>query len=127
MTDRSETRRQEDRDALDYFSEIMRWIRRGPRILIASFSLLAGTASTAAWLGAKASSPAQRIARLEIRVDSGFAATESKIVDLRSRQIVADSMRVSIEEKVDLLLRMGCRQIQQSELIRACDRVGARR
>lgn len=118
-------RRRADQDLADYAVTTLAWVRRGPRILVLLFGLSSGAAAVAAWLGAQSASPAQRIARVEHRVDSGFLAIDSAMSGLRTQAALLRAERGAIDEKLDLLLRLGCPTISRADLIKACRDQGA--
>lgn len=108
-------------------SQLMAWVRHWKLIAALVVGAVSGAAGLASWLGAQNSGPGLRITRLEAEVDSGFA-----VHDTLFKQQAADlaGVRAAItlyDDRIDLLLRMNCRQIREADLIRACDRQGARR
>lgn len=110
-----------ERTAEDKMDSVLSWIKRGPRILVAAFAFMSGAAGVAAWLGAQASSPSQRIGRLELRVDTGFMMLDT----LESRLQRSSFIAAQQTEKLDLLLRLGCPTITRADLIRDCRELGA--
>lgn len=116
--DRITTRRSTDRETIGYLADLANWIRRGPKVLVLGFGFMSGAAAVASWLGAQSSSPSQRIGKLEIKVDSGFHSINKELTDMRN-------VKTQTDEKLDLLLRIGCPTITRADLITACRVQGA--
>jgi hypothetical protein len=125
--ERHELRREEDRDTVEYVESTIAWVRKGPRILVGITAFLAGIAATGSWFGARASSPGQRITRLEARTDSAFRALDTKIGLTAAAHEEMEQKSLTRDEKIDLLLRMGCPNIRRADLIVACREQGAMR
>jgi hypothetical protein len=110
----------------------MLWVMRHWKLVATVVvSAVMGAASVSAWLGAQSSSPGQRTTRLETKVDLGLSAVNLRVDTLLERLARADSLRAQrdhdSDERMDLLLRLGCRQMKESDLQRQCDRQGVRR
>jgi hypothetical protein len=122
MTDepRIEQRREEDRMMLSALS----WVKRGPRVLVAAFAFMSGVAGAASWFGAQSSSPGKRITNLEGRVDSGFKQYDDRFTILEAERLRDAQARVAFDQKLDLLLRLGCPTITRADLIRECREQG---
>src|SRR3970040_2604784 len=95
---RSETRREDDKIMLSALG----WVRRGPRVLVAAFAFMSGVAGAASWFGAQASSPSQRINKIEFRVDSGFKSYDNRFVVLEAERLRDAQARIAFDPKLDL-------------------------
>ena len=116
--------------------DIWRWLRHWKAAVGLLSGIFLGAAAVGSWLGATQSSPGARIRQVEHKVDSGFAHFDTSFVQLGTRiattsaalqsRVDSNSLRFSRnEEKLNFLLRLGCRQIKEAaDLNRACDQRG---
>jgi len=126
--ERAQGRRREDELVADVARGLVglaRWGKHIKAITLFAAGTVAGVASLSAWVGAQHSSPGRRIERLEVKVDSGFSAINADLNTVHNEQAMGSIQRQEMEEKVDVLLRLGCRRIQQADLLKACRDIGA--
>ncbi len=118
---RTEKRRLADQEAADYIATTLRWVQRGPRILVLLFGAMTGAAGTGAWVGSQASDVSQAdLKQVNVRIDS-------LAKQLNQNQEAAVYVRDRQNEKLDLLLRLGCPTIKRADLIRECQIQGVTR
>lgn len=119
--ERQRLRREEDQQAAEYIANTLRWVQRGPRILILLFGAMTGAAGTGAWIGTQAGDVTQDdIKAVNMRIDT-------LQLGLNLAKVTFESAKVEQNEKLDVLLRLSCPKITRADLVKACREQGITR
>lgn len=116
---REHVRRSRDVKVETFIDRLIKWTDRPLRLwavlgAVAGFAGAVGTTITL-YIGLPS-----RIGTLETKVDSGFQSIEGRFQASDRRQAVRDSSDAITQEKLDLLLAMGCPGQRQAFIARMC-------
>lgn len=119
MVERQRVQREEDRAVFSTIDRLTRFLDAVPKISLL-FTLLVGVV---AWFGAQAGAP-KKVTDLGVKVDSGFRSADKRFQSLESIIDEDRKARSRLDDKVDLLLRIGCPTITRFDLVKDCRDLG---